>query len=204
MNEKCNVLVVMAILTGFLAGCGTATHSKSVSASTCGTAQVRELAIGMADVDAQGILFLDLDRNRSLKAPVRVRFSQLGGLEITPALSQWLRGNGIDLLVQLVPEVKVAGSATTFPGAHLRGVNLRGVTVLEDEIRRTSKADSLQKSWPNPDPEGDVSSSRLVGLGVEVYRVLLRTQEGRVFALEEEERLPDGVRIRYEEVATLR
>ena len=202
MNRKCNILVAaVAVTTALLAGCATHMNSKSASASTTETGQVIQWVIGPADVGAEGILFLDLDRNRVFKPPMVIRFSQLEGLEITPALSEWLLENGVDLLVQLVPHVKVAGSATTIPGAHLRGIYLRGVVVLDDEDWRRSKGDSSGKSWPTPDPKWDLGNSRLLGQGAPVYRALLRTQERRLFALELADRAPDRVTIRYETVA---
>jgi hypothetical protein len=120
-------------------------NSNPASASTNETGQVIQLVIGPADVGAEGILFLDLDRNRVFKPPVVVRFPELEGLEITPGLSECFRENGVDLLVQLVPHVKVDGSATTIPGAHLRGISLRGVVVLDDEDWRRSKGDPSGK-----------------------------------------------------------
>lgn len=194
MNKKPNVLLVVAVLS-VLTACNSPKESESASAPANETSRMTDLRIGAADVDAQGILFIDLEHNRTVKSPARVQFSELKGLEVTPALAEWLRTNSIDLMVQIVAVSAKLGSA-----AHLRGVNLRGVAVLDDKAWKTGRADASGTGWPTPDPKCELYSSRLLGRRAEVFHALLRTQDNRQYALEEDEPLPEAISIRYAKV----
>ena len=164
---------------------------------------VTERAVSPKDVDAQGLLFLDLERNRTFQPPMPVRFSELTGLEMNPALADWLRTNRIDLLVCLVPQTKVAGSTNTIPGAHLRGVNLSGAVVLDEAVWNEAASDPSAKPWQTLDPELTVSDSRLLGQGARPYHALLRTRDGSLFALEARSngKPADAVKLRFKQAA---
>jgi serine/threonine protein kinase len=164
---------------------------------------VTERAVSPKDVDAQGLLFLDLERNRTFQPPMPVRFAELTGLEMNPALADWLRTNRIDLLVCLVPQTKVAGSTNTIPGAHLRGVNLSGAVVLDEAVWNEAASDPSAKPWQTLDPELTVSDSRLLGQGARPYHALLRTRDGSLFALEARSngKPADAVKLRFKQAA---
>jgi hypothetical protein len=179
-------------------------QKKEVPPQTASTAfsSATERAVSPKDVDAQGLLFLDLERNRTFRPPMPVRFAELTRLEMNPALADWLRTNRIDLLLCLVPQTKVAGSDQTLPGAHLRGVNLSGVAVLDEAAWSEAAGNPSAKTWQSLDPELTVSDSRLLGQGARPYQALLRTRDGGLFALEarSDGKPADGVKLRFKQV----
>jgi serine/threonine protein kinase len=99
--------------------------------------------ISWKDVDAQGFVFLDLERNVKLHPPMAVRFAEPGILEQPPLVANWLKANGVDLVVWF--------SRSKFEGfsakALASGLNLQASTAVDKVIFGELERDSESERW---------------------------------------------------------
>lgn len=139
-----------------------------------------EFNLTWKDVDTNGFVFLDMERNVKLHPPMPVHFTELGGLVQTPSVATWLRTNGIDLLVQFVHKT---AARDPFPAVFIRGVNFQGVAVKEASIVQQMEKKPLSKHWQDLNPGDDYSYSSWLGGASGPYSALVRTREGTAATL---------------------
>jgi hypothetical protein len=139
-----------------------------------------EFHLTWKDVDTNGFVFLDLERNVKLHPPMPVQFTELGGLVQTPSVATWLRTNGIDLLVQFV---RKTAARDPFPAVFIRGVNFQGVAVKDAPTVQKIEKKPVGEHWQDLTPDEGYSYSSWLGEASGPYSALVRTQEGTAASL---------------------
>lgn len=145
-----------------------------------------EMILNRSFFNKDGLLFIDLDRNRFFTPPMPVVFNPATGLEMTPELLAWLTDNRIDLLIQLgnITKGQAAGSVQ----ANMRGINLYGAITLDAGQLDKALRSGEDLGWYERKLLEAGDNSILYADSVfkkphDIYRALLHTVEGNYVAL---------------------